>query len=129
MGLNVLQIYPAICGNALYLSVQQPILLAQPADRAPVNAVVVSPAEPPTDREERRQRSGDSGGGGVGGALWLERGGQTSSIELHVLYDDTISVHSTPNYPSRYKDQPPRRTLINCNRNTATPRKNIKQRS
>jgi len=57
----------AMCSNALYLSVQHPILLVPPpADRGPLHEVMKSLHDPPElDVDEDERRSADSGGGDV----------------------------------------------------------------
>ena len=95
----------ALCSNALYVTVQQPILLTPPVLRkrrtntAVASQSLAGPSEPHVDKEELREDSGDAdvvqtSSRSLPTSLWIQSGKQSPSIELHAVYEDSASDQS-----------------------------------
>jgi len=95
----------AMCSNALYVGVQQPILLLRLADRPSINAAsqsVPGHAETGVGEQERSANAGDRDADAIQTVMralptssWIEHCKQSTTVELHVVYEDSNN-HESP---------------------------------
>jgi len=89
----------AICAGAVSVGVRPPLTPAAdrpPGDDTAAAAAVVAPGSGPSEGPRDDDDDGDGGVRSISRAPWLldEHGNQSSSIELDVFYDVSISRHS-----------------------------------
>ena len=92
----------AMCGNVLYVSVQEPIRLSRLADRASINDSLPSPAELRVDAEERNGDSSDANSAetmsrALSTSIWIEHCRQSQTVELHAVCKDSVGDQSPRN--------------------------------
>lgn len=88
-----------MCGNVLYVSVQQPIILSR-LDRASRDESAGDPAQLEGDEAARNEDSSDADmvetvSRALSTSIWIEHCRQMPSVELHAVYTDPVSDQSS----------------------------------